>query len=76
MAQNGPKRHAHVPFLDILVFGKKLLPKKGHAKKKQFYNIFQMHKNYHTIHAHKNMKKISSPNLPKCYHFVIIFVII
>jgi len=26
-AQNGPKRHAHVPFLDILVFGKRLLSK-------------------------------------------------
>ena len=46
-AQNGPNRpktaqnrHVHVPFLDILVFGKRLLSKSGHATLCAFFITF------------------------------------
>lgn len=69
--KNGLK---YVPKSGFLISRKKVLPKKGHAKKKQVFNNFQMHENCHTIHAHKNEAFFGLPNLAKSYHFVIILL--
>jgi hypothetical protein len=65
--------YAHVPFWDFPILNLNDLPKSGHATLCTIHNMQSCINAWHVICSQK-MKKISLPNLAKCYHFVIILL--